>query len=134
MPLYAERVVVSADPAAGSDLAYTADEGDILHSFAGLLTTDATVANRQIQVSLEDSSGNVMFRSLSSTQVAASQASTRVEGYSGAPAQAPGLNHSVVPLPDLGLKMRAGDVLRIVAINKGPADDLSAFYMLLERL
>src|SRR6266542_2772319 len=55
-------VVAVADPAVATDYTYTVLEDMNVRSISLKLVTDANAANRQVQITFEDSSGNVYHR------------------------------------------------------------------------
>lgn len=136
MPLPGQTVgdqeVITADPAAGADVSYTADDDMIVYSFVVPFVTSAVVANRRVRV-VADDGADVFFRSPAVTTQAASL--TRV--YSGVTGSAPSADLDpdiVVGFPPEGLRLRKGDRFIVTAQNKDAGDNFGACVLHAERL
>lgn len=122
-----EIVKVAADPAAGGEILFTADEDMIVHSVYFSLTTSAVVANRTVML-LADDGTSTFFKS----QASSSQAAGLTFNYcafEGAPAS--GLN---VALPSGGLRLRKGDRLLTSTLSKDAGDDYGVMRLQIERI
>lgn len=73
----------SANPAAGAEIAFTADEDLVIKSFDLELVTDATVQNRQVKFTIEDADGKVYFRAVAGGV----QAASLTRQYAGRPGE-----------------------------------------------
>lgn len=114
--------VISSDPAAGGAITWTAPSACIVNSVYFTMTTDATVANRVVQL-VADDGVDIFWRTRGATNHPASSSRT----YCAFPGASVGENGMVnLALPTNGLFLRAGDRL-FTAVQSGAAgDDYSA--------
>lgn len=130
------RLVIktTADPAAGAQVSWTADEDVIIHALSFSLTTDANVANRQVRLEAKDSANNIFFRTIGQQIIAASVAGAVITGFEGETEAAPGSNWVLLPLPSGGLRLKTGDVLYTSLNNGQVGDDFTPIVMQCERI
>jgi len=121
------RVISSADPAAGAEISYTADDDMIVYSARFTFVTDANVANRNPSLIADD--GTTQF--LRIRDAGARTASATWEYFF-----APGITAYSVdggfPLPTPGVFLRKGDRLRTSTTNLQAGDNYSAMVLLVE--
>lgn len=129
-----ERIAIkqSADPAAGAQISWTADENVIIRSVTFQLTTDANVATRGVILQARDAAGKTFFRTISQ-QTQAASVTQNYQGHEGLQHATPGSNWGLLPLPAGGLRLRTGDVL-LTGLNNGQVgDDFTAITMQVEK-
>jgi hypothetical protein len=120
---------VSSDPAANTEHSITISASDgpiILVGFSAALVTDANAANRQVKFSFEDASGRVFQYAVAGGTHAASltrQYAGRCTGYAS-PAVADTL--FVVSLPEEGIWIPAGGVIKTITTNLQATDNWGA--------
>lgn len=120
---------ISADPAAGSEIIFTADEDMIVHSLVFQLITDATVANRTPTI-LADDGNDVFFRASAGVQTA-SVAQTYC-AFAGSAFQA--ASTVLFAFPATGLRLRKGDRLRTSTNTLQAGDNYGPMVMQVERI
>lgn len=123
-----EVVKLTANPAAGNEILYTADEDMIVHSVMFTLVTSAVVANRFVAL-VADDGVNQYFRSADPTARAAST-SNQYCFFEGASGNTLSLGFA---LPAQGLRLRKGDRLGTSTSAKDVGDDYTAAVAQVER-
>ncbi len=119
---------VSADPAAGGEIVYTADENVIVHACAFTLVTNATVASRIVNL-VADDGADVFFSVPAITHVASE--TRRYSAFAGANNRS---NVNVtLELPSTGLRLRKGDRLRTLTTALQAGDDFGPMTLQAER-
>lgn len=112
------RVLLSADPAAGAELTYTAPFDMIIHSLRFTFVTSATVANRFPSLVADDGTNQFFrFRDAGARTAGATYEYCFSEGN---------FSNSIdagFPLPAQGLRLRKGDRLRSVTTNIDAGDN-----------
>lgn len=123
----------SSDPAANTEISYTVDEDLLIKSFDVSLVTDATVANRQVQITAEDADGNVYFRGVAGGV----QAASLTRKYAARPGEyaAPAVADDVfvVPLPPGGLFIPRNGKLKTATTARQSGDNFGALTLFAER-
>lgn len=120
---------ITTDPAAGSEIIFTADGDMIVHAAVFQFTTDATVANRTVQLKADD--GTHVFFSVA----AGTQAASISQGYavfSGSAFQS--ASTILLAFPSGGLRLRKNDRLRTATSSIQAGDNYGAMTLRVERL
>jgi hypothetical protein len=132
MALVPEIIKASADPAAGGEIVYTADEDMTIHSLTFTLTTSAIVNNRIVTLRADDGNPANTFFWVSSPANHAASTTLPYSAVEGVPtATITGL--ILIALPALGLKLRKGDRLRTVTTLLDVGDNYTAMTIQAER-
>lgn len=120
-----------ANPAAGTDFTLTvpANTRWRIKSFDATLTTSAAVANRNVQIAIDDGANSVWAHDVAAT-IAASTSNTIVGTGTNAPTGVVTTIQSVVIPPDLIIP--AGFRIRSATINLQAADQWSSIFFLVE--
>lgn len=126
-----EVVVVSADPAAGAEISYTADQDMIVHAVGFNLVTSATVANRFPGLVADDGGSNVFFETQTGSAETAS-ATWRNYAFEGAPSSSG--NPRTFPLPAGGLRLKKGDRIRTLTGAIDAGDNYGSMILQIEHL
>ena len=126
-------VAQSADPAANTEISFTAAEDLLVRTFDLTLVTDANVANRQVKITVEDSAGNVYAR-LVAGGVQAASLTRRYSGVQGDFA-APAVQDDVfqIALGKDGLFVPKGGKIKTVTTNRQATDNFGALVLSAER-
>lgn len=104
----------AAVPAAGAEVALTADEPFFLQTFRVQLVSDANVANRQVRFTVEDAAGRIFAEFISG----GTQAASLTRQYTGlqvnftSPALVDTLFTVAIPAGPQGLYVPQGGVIR----------------------
>jgi hypothetical protein len=131
---YPIEAIGVANPAAGVNFAYTADDDIMVVTFAFQLVTSATVANRRFKLTVEDPSGNVIARYESGADQAASLTWLHHSERGGTSDAAAINNWLGTFIPEEGIQMAPGYVLRSVVDNIQSGDQLSAIKLGIGRI
>lgn len=127
---FANLEKTSADPAAGGEIEFTADEDMIVHSCYFEMVTSAVAANRVVTLAADDGT-DIFFRSRGGTNHPASN--TRIySAFGGAPTGENGMVN--LALPAGGLRLRKGDRLRTITQLKDVGDNFGAMTLQVERI
>lgn len=124
--------VITVDPAAGTEISYTAVADMIVHSLRFTLSTDATVANRQI-ILIADDGTDVFFEA----PCGAAQAASLTKTYGAFDGSVPSSDLSgriLIGFPTNGLFLRKDDRIRTFLVNGAGGDNRSAMTMQVEYL
>ncbi len=129
--LGAVRSIAGTNPAAGAEVSETVPTGArwLLHALSVRLVVDATVANREPMLTLDDGA-TVFARFPLAANITASQTRDLTWAAVGAALTATQSNTLVVPLPPIPLL--AGYRIRTVTANLQAADDYGAPQLLVE--
>lgn len=125
------RAVAGADPAAGAEITVRVPE-TAQWRLLGLrfeLVTDATVANRQVDLLIDDGANTVLR-----IEPPAVQAASLTDGYNygpGLPARALLTSEFLIPLP-VKVVLPGGWRIRTVTANLQAADNFGAVYLWVE--
>ena len=127
------EVVPVAQPAAGAEWIYTADDDVVVHAMRFRLVADATVASRRVKLTCEDASGNIYFHDGCTADTTASQ--TNAYGASAGRATGSANNNLIpIPLPAQGLPMKAGCKPKSATDFKAAGDQFSQIVLVIERI
>lgn len=132
MPKIAEIIKTSADPAAGSEIVFTADEDMIVQGLSVSLVTDATGTPRVHLAADDGTAANIFYRAFAAAAQAISVTNTYV-AFAGSQQRA--LTDAIAQLdfPTLGLKLRKGDRLRTITTGIDAGDNYGAMVLQIER-
>lgn len=124
----------SADPAAGAEITFVADEDIIVHSVYVTLVTSATVANRRVHLIADDGANganNIFWRQPATVDITASLTEP-ITAFEGATSTA-AAGVLVLTLPVGGLRMRRNDRLRTLTTGIDVGDNYGAMNLWVER-
>lgn len=112
----------SADPAADTEIALTLGQNGPykLESLVAPLVTDSGVANRTIDITIEDASGNIIWKSGNTTAIVASTSATIVAA--DLPTEDSIGDTRFIPIPD-DLVLPNGAVIRTITALRETGDD-----------
>lgn len=127
---FPEIVKVSADPAAGGEIVYVADEDCIVHSVIFQLVTNATVVNRRVSLVADDGS-TVFWRQATNYDQTASLTNVYCAFEGGALGSGGGSTTFMIPTG--GLRLRKGDRLSTLTSNLNAGDNYGALVLQVER-
>ena len=129
MMLFGGRLkeIASADPAAGAEISITVPDNKrwLIISLSFSLVTDATVANRNVNVIAKNTGGNVVFRSGSNINHTAS--TTKVYGFAAIGDEGEGLGVTHIMAPTI-LVLDEGMKLETATANLQAADNFGIAY------
>lgn len=131
MPGFPILEKLSADPAAGAEIIFTAAENMIVRSCSFLLVTDATVANRRVTL-VADDGVDIFFQAIAAADQAASL-THRYSGFGGSAAAAAGLVQTI-QLPAGGLYLPSGGRLRTLTTSIQAGDNFGLMTLEVERI
>lgn len=127
-----EIVQASADPAAGGEVVFTADQDMIVYSLYFTFVASVAVGNR-LPALVADDGTNIFFKSSWTQNHTASQTRDYC-AYAGAPRDASGIGPNSIPLPSGGLRLRKGDRLRTSTVALDAGDDYGVMRLQVEHL
>lgn len=132
MSPFAALEKISADPAANNELIFTADENMIVRSLAFQLATDATAANRRVEL-VADDGADVFFRSPAISDQAASLTHD-YSAWSGSPQMAvQDLTH-LIGFPEGGIFLPKNGRIRTITTNRQAGDNFGPMTLNVERI
>jgi hypothetical protein len=112
-----------SDPAANTEASVVTTDDLVLVGFNVSLVTDANAANRHVQFTVTDPSGNVIYRTIAG----GTQAASLTRHYSGVPGEysPPAVLDTVflVPLPPEGVFVPAGSTFTTATLNRQVGDN-----------
>jgi hypothetical protein len=123
----------SADPAAGQEFSFTADEDMIVWSLAFTLVTSAAAPVRIITLKADDGT-DVYFRGVFAAAGQAANLTVNYSAWSGAGTSGVSINAWTGQLPAGGLHMRKGDRLQSFTQALDAGDNFSAVVLEVERI
>jgi hypothetical protein len=123
----------SADPAAGQEFIFTADEDMIVWSLSFTFVTSATVATRIVTLKADDGA-DIYFRGVMAAAGQTASLTVGYSGWSGSGATAVAQSAYTIQWPVTGLRMRKGDRLQSLTQAIDAGDNFSAVVLEVERI
>lgn len=130
------RVRQSADPAAGVEASYIADEDEIVHAVEASLVTSATVAARITSIAVDDPATGIEYMRFGTpgSQAASLTRIYSAAAYGTAIDNAGNTSTINLPIPQGGIPLKKGHRLRTVTVNIQAGDNYGPMAVLAERL